>query len=566
MKVTLTTPWQRLWRLLAAEKTLLTRVFLIAGFGGLVSLSLPLGIQAIINFIQAGRISTSWILLVIFVLSGIVASGWLVIRQQWLIEFFQQRVFARASLEFSLRIPRIDFQTLEKKNAVEMVNRFFDVLAIQKGLSKLIIDFSTSLLQVFFGLVLLALYHPFFIIFDLVIVVLVLTLIRMSMKKGLETSLRESNWKYKVVGWLEEMAVNVETLRMTPKSTIGVTKTDEMTTNYVQARRDHFKVLVRHYLALLLFKFLVAAGLLILGGLLVIEREIGIGQFVAAEIVILLIITSVEKIIMNLESVYDVLTALEKVGAVTDLELEDPGRVTEFSQTASLLLVEDLDIKNGPYMTEISCERLEIKAGERVFIQYSNPLFVRTLLLAFTGRVKDYQGHILFRGRALKSIDLNAFRAQIGELWGRDELITASIIDNVKAGRLNVSTTAVEQTLQRIGLIKEIRQLPEGENTMVLPFSTMISPVIAKGILLARNVIDNPDLLLIDAEQLPSDPVRYKQMLDYLLDPQHPWAVIFLSESRPDARLFDTYYKHEDGQLLPCNPDDLGATNSVVYA
>lgn len=331
-------------------------------------------------------------------LSGILASGWLEIRQQWLIEFFQQRVFARASLEFSLRIPRIDFQTLEKKNAVEMVNRFFDVLAIQKGLSKLIIDFLTSLLQVFFGLVLLALYHPFFIIFDLVIVVLVLTLIRMSMKKGLETSLRESNWKYKVVGWLEEMAVNVETLRMTPKSTIGVTKTDEMTTNYVQARRDHFKVLVRHYLALLLFKFLVAAGLLILGGLLVIEREIGIGQFVAAEIVILLIITSVEKIIMNLESVYDVLTALEKVGAVTDLELEDPGRVTEFSQTASLLLVEDLDIKNAPYITEISCEHLEIKAGERVFIQYTNPLFVRTLLLSFTGRVKDYQGHILFRG------------------------------------------------------------------------------------------------------------------------------------------------------------------------
>ncbi len=185
-KVELITPWQRLWRLLGSERAVLTRVFLIAGFGGLISLSLPLGIQAI----------------------GIFVSGLLIIRQQWLIEFFQQRVFARASLEFSLRIPRIKFDQFESSNPAELMNRFFDVLTIQKGLSKLIIDFSTSLLQVFFGLLLLALYHPLFILFDLAIVLLVITLIRVSMRKGLETSLKESKWKYKTVGWLEELALN----------------------------------------------------------------------------------------------------------------------------------------------------------------------------------------------------------------------------------------------------------------------------------------------------------------------------------------------------------------------
>lgn len=384
MKVILTTPWQRLWRLLSSEKTILTRVFLIASLSGLISLSLPIGIQAIINFVMAGRASTSLVLLVSFVLVGVLIGGILIIRQQWLIEYFQQRLFARASLEFALRIPRIKFQQFEKNNPVELMNRFFDVLTIQKGLSKLIIDFATSLLQVFFGLLLLALYHPLFIIFDLLIVLLVVSLIRVSMRKGLETSLVESKWKYKTVGWLEELALNTELFRMTPYTDINFKRTDTYTGEYVEARQAHFKVLVRHYIALLLFKLLVVGGLLILGSMLVIQREIGIGQFVAAEIIILLIITSVEKIIMNLEIIYDVLTALEKVGAVTDLDLEQQGDFTDLDETAPLIELQKLEVQEGDYLSALSCAAFTQQKGERIYIRYRHPMFVRTTVMLLT--------------------------------------------------------------------------------------------------------------------------------------------------------------------------------------
>lgn len=555
-KVELITPWQRLWRLLGSEKAVLTRVFLIAGFGGLISLSLPLGIQAIINFIMAGRASTSLVMLVFFVLIGIFVSGLLIIRQQWLIEFFQQRVFARASLEFSLRIPRIKFDQFESSNPAELMNRFFDVLTIQKGLSKLIIDFSTSLLQVFFGLLLLALYHPLFIIFDLAIVILVITLIRVSMRKGLETSLKESKWKYKTVGWLEELALNTESFRMTPKSDINFTKTDSYTSNYIEARQAHFKVLVRHYIALLLFKLLVAAGLLILGSLLVINREIGIGQFVAAEIIILLIISSVEKIIMNLESVYDVLTGLEKVGAVTDLELEEKGTVRDFNQSAPLMVMENLEVKQANYFAAIKTARFEVNKGERVFIGYENQMLVRTMLMLLTGRHQEYGGHVLYKGRSVKSLDLDMMRQEMGEFWGRDELMTASILENIRVGRSDISSDQIEKTLAKMGLLNEIRILPEGENTVVLPFSNLLSPVIIKGMLLARNVIDSPELLLIDSEQLPSDPKRFKQTVEFLLNPEHQWAVIFFGEAIPDGVSFDKIYAYRDGELILENSND----------
>lgn len=548
-KVVLTTPWQRLWRLLGGERAVLTRVFLIAGFGGLISLSLPLGIQAIINFIMAGRASTSLVLLVSFVLIGILVSGLLIIRQQWLIEYFQQRLFARASMEFALRIPRITPEEYESESPPELMNRFFDVLTLQKGLSKLIIDFSTSLLQVFFGLLLLALYHPLFIIFDLAIVLLIVFLIRISMRKGLETNLRASKWKYKTVGWFEELASNHDYFRMTPKADINFTKTDVYTGNYVEARQAHFRVLIRHYIALLLFKLLVAAGLLILGSMLVIQREIGIGQFVAAEIIIVLIIASVEKIILNLESVYDVLVALEKVGAVTDLELEETGTIKDFNEEAPFMKAENLQISGKGYAAPISCANFSIEEGERIYIQYDHPLFVRTLAMVMTGRSLEYNGHMLFKGRSVKSVQLELMRSYMGEYWNRGELVTGSIIENIRFGRKNISSDRVEKTLSSMGLLDEVRKLPDAEGTILFPYSALISPALLKGILLARTLIDDPKLVIIDSEQLSTNTDRYANAYDFLMKKDHHWAVVLFGETNPEPGRYDKVYACRNGKL-----------------
>ena len=51
--------------------------------------------------------------------------------------------------------------------------------------------------------------------------------------------------------------------------------------------------------------------MLIVGSLLLVDQQLNIGQFIAAEIVILMVIASVEKLITNLDIVYDVLTALK---------------------------------------------------------------------------------------------------------------------------------------------------------------------------------------------------------------------------------------------------------------
>jgi len=138
-------PVKRFWNLLGRYTTEIRQIYIIALFIGIVNLTLPLGIQAIINFLQTGEFTTTWLLLVGFVLLGITIAGFLGIYQQRIVENIQQDLFARSAFEFAFRLPKIAFIQLDKVHAPELVNRFFDTLTIQKGLPKILIDFLQSI-------------------------------------------------------------------------------------------------------------------------------------------------------------------------------------------------------------------------------------------------------------------------------------------------------------------------------------------------------------------------------------------------------------------------------------
>ena len=317
------TPLQRFYNLLALDRKDVYQIFFYAIFAGLISLSLPLGIQAIINFIQSGRVSASWIVLIVLVVFGVALVGILSLMQLRITENLQQKIFVRSSFEFAARLPKIKNEAIYNTYPPELANRFFDTIAIQKGTSKLLIDFSAALLQIIFGLILLSLYHPYFIVFGFLLFLLLYFIFKFSYKSGLETSLKESKFKYKVAGWLQEMARNNFSFKNDLNYNYGLQKNNNLVGDYLNYREKHFKIIQRQFSQLIIFKIIITASLLSIGGFLVLSQQMNIGQFVAAEIIILLVINSVEKIILGLETFYDVLTSIEKIGQVTDLELED---------------------------------------------------------------------------------------------------------------------------------------------------------------------------------------------------------------------------------------------------
>ncbi|MDO6438493.1 ATP-binding cassette domain-containing protein [Cyclobacterium sp. 1_MG-2023] len=525
------TPLKRFFSLLKSEKREIYAIYFYAVLNGLVSLSLPLGIQAILNFILGGRLTTSWVILVIVVALGVIFGGFLQVSQLYLSEKLQQRVFSKSAIEFAYRLPRLKMEALRGNYAPELVNRFFDTINLQKGLSKLLIDFSTASLQVFFGLVLLAIYHPFFIIFSLVLVLTIYLIFKFTSPKGMKTSLKESSAKYALAYWLEEIARTLETFKLSGFSSLPFKKVDELVKEYVNFRNSHFAVLIFQFKALIAFKVLIVVILLVAGSLLLLNNEISIGQFVAAEIIIVLIINSVEKIILSLETVYDTLTATEKLGLIMDMDLErTSGKVNVFNDEMSGLAYgfRNLSLQsNDKKYAILNNINLEIKEGEKVVLTGSSGAGKSTLLQVMAGLVEDYQGNVIVNKLPMDTLSLEKLRSMIGDSLSRQSIFHGTIRENITVGKEGVDETKLREVLEIVGLNDFVYRLKDDLETVLLPEGKSLNNSLISKIILARSLCFKPQLLLLEEELNYLSKEESDRVFDFIFS--GPWTLVLVT-------------------------------------
>jgi len=318
------TPWQRLTRMLDTERETIRYILFFAILTGLIGLTLPLGTQAVFNLVSTGAVFSSTYILIGVVVLGVLLGGILLIGQMTLVEAIEQRLFAKAAIEYAYRLPRIKPEALEGENPPELVNRFFDILTVQKSLTKLLIDLMFAGFQILFGVIVLAFYHPIFIAFGLFTIIMLVFIYIMNYRRALRTSIEESAYKYETVDWLEQVARELPAFRHNPdEQQRALTRTDELTADYLNARNDHFRVLKSYYGWGVALRTVLTAGLLIAGTLFVVSRQMTLGQFVAAEVLIVQISGSIEKLMTGVSTIFDMLTGVEKLAAVTDLPMDE---------------------------------------------------------------------------------------------------------------------------------------------------------------------------------------------------------------------------------------------------
>ena len=309
--------------MLDTERHTIRYIIWYAVVAGLVSLSLPLGTQAVFNLVSTGAVFGSTYLLIGVVVVGVLLAGVLLIGQLTMVEAIEQRLFAKAAIEFAYRLPRIRPEALDGQDPPELMNRFFDVLTVQKGLTKLLIELMFAALQILFGVVVLAFYHPIFIALGLFTILALVLVYALNYQRALRTSIAESAHKYELVGWLEQMAGRLPALRASAAlEHQALARTDELTAGYLRARNDHFRVLKTYFGYATALRTLLTGGLLVAGTLFVVSRQMTLGQFVAAEVLIVQISSSIEKLMTGVSTMFDILTGLEKLAAVTDLPLD----------------------------------------------------------------------------------------------------------------------------------------------------------------------------------------------------------------------------------------------------
>lgn len=525
-------PWERFLGLIAIERKDILQIFYYAIFSGLVALSLPLGIQAIVNLIQGAQISTSWIILVILVTVGVIFVGILNLMQLRIIETIQQRIFLKSSFELSYRFPKIKMEALRNDYPPELANRFFDTITIQKGLSKVLIDVPSALIQIIFALILLSFYHPLFIVFGILLLLTVYFVFKYTAKKGLITSLEESKYKYKVAHWIQETARSIISFKLSGKTSLALHKNDILVDGYIHAREKHFNIIKIQYIKMIVFKAIITCGLLLIGGILVLNQKMNIGQFVAAEIIILLVISSIEKLILGLETLYDMLTSIEKMGQVVDKPLENQeGEKLSFENGIKIELdavTYNVANREKSILENIS---LKIEPNSRIIFQGESGSGKSSLLRIVSSIISPTFGNMYINDLSIKGVHLNHYRAHLGLSLSEEFPFEGTLRENLTFGDKSIDDGMIINILKKIGLIKFLKELPNGLNTILYPEGKQISYTITKKIVLARAILKKPKLIILEDALDQFSDKETKSIIDFLCDPSNSWALIVVSSN-----------------------------------
>lgn len=550
------TPLKRFFNLLKIEKKDIIYIYTFAILIGLIGLSLPLGVQAIISMISGGMVISSVYVIVGLIISGIIISGFIQILQMSLIEILQQRIFTRLSFELTSKLVRVKFEETLKHYMPEQMNRFFDVLTIQKGISKILLDITTASMQIVFGLILLALYHPILVAFGLFVFSLLIVFLRSTSPAGLKSSLNESKYKYKVAYWLQELARTLTSFKLIGYSNYPLERSDDLVSNYLKYRNIHFSILKQQFLSLVLFRSIITTGILILGIYFVSTQQITIAQFVASEIVIVLINGAVEKLIFSIDVVYDMLTASEKIGSVTDLKSEDPSGITLYERDLKNIEIEIKDLSysypeaNKPVLNGLN---LHIKSGEKICIIGESGSGKNSLLKILNRMLDSYKGSVTFNNISIKNISKHSLRSLIGDNFYEEGIFNGTIEENITLGRNDVYLNDVLEAINKADLNNFVNSLSEGLNTELRPDGYGITRSIKQKLLFARAVVGNPPILLLEDNLFFLNKKEKGTLIENLYSEKKLQTMIFLSNDIDIIKRCDKVVIMGAGKVVACD-------------
>jgi ABC-type bacteriocin/lantibiotic exporter with double-glycine peptidase domain len=451
------------------EKKDIWVVISYAAIVGLLSLIVPLSASAIVNAVMLGIFTTQLVMLCVVVAIALGVIGAFEVVKRYVTDVLQRRIFVRTSFEIAHRLPRMTQSAFNEEYAPEVVNRFFDVLTVQKNIGKFLLDGTSSVLITLIGLILLAVYHPFFVLFNIFLLGFVPILIFVLGRGGLRTSIKESKKKYAVASWLQEIARNQASFKLYSTSEYVYQRIDAIAVEYVQARHKHFTVLARQLIGSVAFRAFATVGVLGIGGSLVMDNQLSIGQLVAAELVVVAILSAMEKLIEQFENHYDLFTAVDKIAHVTDRPVEAiGGEEGPIYQGAASVSFKNVKFGYDSEKMVLSDITLDVAAGSRVSLVGASGSGKTTISTLLLGLYPPKGGIIKLNGYDISRLNLKRLRQIASIVMEQNEIFDGSIEENITMGR-NFTYKELMWAMQTARMNDEVELLPKGLHTHLLP-------------------------------------------------------------------------------------------------
>lgn len=532
-------PLARLFGLLRPERWDLIVVVVYSIAIGVLSLAVPITAMAVVNTTAMATLVQQLVVLCLALLVSLGLAAFLRGLQAVVVEYLQRRLFVRVVADLAYRLPRVDRRAYDEHHGPELVNRFFSVLTVQKAAATLLLDGVAVVLQMGVGLLLLAVYHQLLLGLDILLVASLAVIVFVLGRGAIRTSIRESRAKYAVASWMEELARHPAAFKLHGGPAFAMERADQLARHYLLARADHFAIVLRQFGAALAVQALASTALLGIGGYLVIQGQLTLGQLVAAEIILTLVVASFSKLHKQLESYYELLAAVDKLGHLTDLPLErDTGVAHRARSEGATVRVTHLCFSYGEGRTVLHDFDLTVEAGERVALVGPNGSGKSTLIDLLFGMREPTAGCIEIDGVDLRDLRLESLRRHVAVVKGV-EIFESSVLDNVRMGREELSLAAVRAALAAVRLLDEVQDLPNGLNTRLGTGGAPLSLGQAERLMIARAIAGQPRFLVLDETLDAMSPDIRQEVLPALMGQNARWSLLVITHDREVAKLCD---------------------------
>ncbi len=524
-------PLSRLVGWMLAEKTDIWVVVIYSVAIGLLSLVVPIATQSLVNTIAFGTLLQPLVVLSLLVLLGLFFAAALKVLRSHVVEVMQRRIFVRVSSDSIERLLRVRIKAFDDDHGPELVNRFFEVVTLQKGGATLLVEGLEVLMTTLIGMVLLAVYHPLLLVFAVLLLVSVVVVLFPLGFGAVPTAIAESKAKYSLAAWLQELARHPATFKSLPGATFALDRSNGMVANYVRYRRAHWRVLIRQVIGANAMQAIGTAGVLGAGGWLVMERQLTLGQLVAAELVVAASLSSFAKFGKQLETYYDLLAAVDKLGYLTDLPMESSGNEPVTGKHGAAIELRHVSFSHHTGHPLLHDLNLIIPAGSRFGITGATGSGKSSLVDLIYGFREPSNGTILFDGAEYRNLKLYDLRGHIALVRGI-EIFHGTIEDNIKLGVTNLSSADLREILKMVNLLEVVEELPDGLQTMLTTGGQPLTPGQSYRLMLARALALKPRVLILDEilDRMEDSPAQ-DALMRRMISPENPWTLIVVSRS-----------------------------------
>lgn len=422
----------------------------------LLGLATPVSVQLLINSVANTALPAP-----LFVLSGllllllVIAAG-LSAARVYVMALFERRVFARLVAEITLRTVDAKNPFFEDARRADLFNRFFDLVMVQKTVPHLLIGGFAIVLQSVIGLVLTSFYHPFFLAFNGLLVALLLLVWSLWVGPALRSAVKLSHAKHETARWLESVGTSQGFYKHGRSLEFALRRSEAVTAAYARAHRRHFRHTFAQTLGFLLLYAMASAALLALGGWLILQGQLSLGQLVAAELVLSGVFYGISQLGGYLEAFYDLVASLHELSLFYDIEQEgeDPTRTVIGPVSGNLRL---RDVELGPYRLDLT-----VASGEHLAVLASAEAEQIVAGLLYRS-IRPQHGLVTVGGADLGAFTMQRLRAEIQVL---DRSATAETTIREYLSLADDETgSAILDSLELVGLSERIARLPHKLDT-----------------------------------------------------------------------------------------------------